>query len=91
MRCVYKYPLELTDEQVVRLPEGARPLHVAPQGLTIMLWAMVVPEAEAKPRKVFIRGTGHELPRGAPLAPYVGTVHDAPRQLVWHVFVEDEL
>jgi hypothetical protein len=83
MRRVYKYPLEITDTQSLRLPAGAEVLHVGFQGRNLMLWARVDPEAETVDRWFCVAGTGHSLPK-EPLL-YLGTVFH-PQNLVFHVF-----
>lgn len=96
MRTVYKYELRIEDEQVVRLPAGARLLSVGVQTddspalvyRTLSLWALVDTQAPPVARRVYIVGTGHPAGHVAS-AEYVGTVNDALR-LVWHVFAERE-
>ena len=40
-RVIWKYPLEVTDEQTLMLPRSARALSVAAQNDTLTLWALV--------------------------------------------------
>ncbi len=82
-RQIYKYPLELTDRQVVRMSSNADVLAVQIQNGRPMMWAIV--DASPEVARVFrIYGTGHKLADDANLGTYVGTFQDAP--YVWHVF-----
>lgn len=86
MRCtVWKYALEITDEQHVVMPWGAELLHVAEQNGKIALWARVITAQPEVRRLILIRGTGHPID----FQPYVGTVVTAHGRLVWHVFDGD--
>lgn len=83
MRTIYKYPLELTDNQLLTLPSSARPLSVQLQGDQLCLWAEVnTGVGGLKDAVISIVGTGHEIPRGA--VHYLGTVQQAA--FVWHVY-----
>lgn len=87
MKTIWKYELEL-GSQTLELPQGAQPLSVAVQQGGVMLWALVTPEAPTCYRRVYVVGTGHELPED--LGSYVGTVLLTGGALVFHVFVEEE-
>jgi hypothetical protein len=98
---IFKYPLRITDPQVVVMPLGARVLSVQEQpGSGLCCWALVDTEQKASERRTFhIRGTGHPVEFGvnssdgkAPLGlergfDFVGTVQQMSVALVWHVFV----
>jgi hypothetical protein len=80
---VWKYTLEIEDEQSIAMPEGAELLHVGDQYGKLALWARVIPTGEREVRRVIlIRGTGHPIWS----QPYIGTVVTANGSLVWHVF-----
>ncbi len=81
-RRIYKYPLRISGEQDVEMPEGAELLSVGGQGGELVLWAQVDPDARLVRRKVILYGTGHEL-RDEPHR-YVGTVQFGI--FVWHVY-----
>ena len=81
MTTIWKYPLKLTDEQVVRMPEGGEILTAQMQGGTLCLWVLVNNEAPAQGRTIEVRGTGHPAPNGCR---YIATTQMG--QLVWHVF-----
>lgn len=82
MSVVWKYELEISDEQVVEMPQGAELLHIAYQYGKLALWARVIPNAglPIERRVILVRGTGHPIWT----QPYVGTVLTGA--LVWHVF-----
>lgn len=84
MRTVYKYPLELTDSQILHLPSSAKPLSVQLQGNQLCLWADVPAGQFVVEKEVVITivGTGHPIPPGA--VNYLGTVQQGP--FVWHVY-----
>ena len=88
MSVVWKYALEIADEQEIVMPQGAELLHVADQeggiGITsLALWARVIPTGQPDVRRsIIIRGTGHPIWT----QPYVGTAVTAHGALVWHVF-----
>jgi hypothetical protein len=57
---VFKYELTLADTQTLELPVGAQLLRVADQRGTMVLWALVNPDARyRRPRTLRIAGTGH--------------------------------
>lgn len=87
MKVVYKYPLALTDHQVVRLPLKSTVLSVQEQNGSLVIWAVVdqsIPQTDYEFRIV---GTGNPFPndmlRGYQ---FLGTVQESRRPLVWHVF-----
>ena len=59
MKSIWKFPVEVTDEQSVKMPVGAQALSVQVQGGQVCLWALVDTEAETEERLVQIFGTGH--------------------------------
>ena len=85
-RVIFKYPLKLTDTQLVEIPEGAERLTVQLQRDTICLWAIVDIRKQNEVRTVHIVGTGHPVPDG--FLEFLGTVQMAGGSLVWHVFME---
>lgn len=81
-KTIWKFELEPFGE--VLMPVGSEILHVAAQGDTACLWALVDPAAEKEPRGFIVAGTGHPLPDMA--MEYVGTFHLYGGALVFHVF-----
>jgi hypothetical protein len=86
---IYKYELEITDAQRVRLPKGSTILSVQDQGGTLCLWALCDITQEDSTRYVYIVGTGNSA-GVSEHSTYVGTVQMMGGRLVWHVFAGRE-
>jgi hypothetical protein len=83
---IFKYELEVTDEQQILLPEHARILSVQVQNGRLCLWALVNDGALTNRRRTFrVVGTGHPVPDNEYLA-FLGTVQMHGGALVFHVF-----
>lgn len=90
---IWKYHLDVLDEQLIHVPIRAEILSVACQheGIipNLILWAKVDPDAPLMLRlRVHIRGTGHLLTGEE--GRFIGTVLMANGSLVWHIFVKLE-
>lgn len=81
---IYKYPIQLTDQQIIHLPLYAKIISAQLQNGVICLWAILDPEAVDLTRRIVIAGTGHPMP-DLPLR-FIDTVQDG--SFVWHVFEE---
>lgn len=87
MNTIYKYPLRITDDQSIKMPEGAKILTAQMQGETLCLWAEVNPALPLERRFFEIIGTGNPLPSGMGASrTYINTVQSHGGQLVWHVY-----
>ena len=84
MKRIYKYPLKLTDEQTLMIPDGAKALTVQLQGDVMQMWCEVDPSKEPGSYAVEICATRHETSTLA----YLATVQQGP--FVWHVFTSME-
>ncbi len=84
MTTIYKFPLAVTDRQVVRMPHGARVLCAMNQHGNVTIWAEVNPNALTEDRVFWIVGTGNPMPTAALI--YIGSVLQPP--FVWHVYEE---
>lgn len=84
MLTIHKFPLDIEDEQDIVVESGAQPLFAAEQEGVLTIWMLVDTELEVTPRKVYVRGTGHGVPRHKT---YVGSVIMNPL-VVWHVFID---
>lgn len=84
MKAIWKYPLDVTDKQVIQMPANAKVLSVADQAGVLTIWALVDVDAEKEARKFYVVGTGHPLDFTG--ANFLGSVQQGP--FVWHVFVE---
>ena len=84
MNTIYKYTLELIDEQAVKMPEGAVILCAQIQNGVLCLWARVWSESPLESRIFFIIGTGGPFPASNRPPKYIGTVQAGV--FVWHIF-----
>lgn len=66
---VWKAVLEITDSQLLRMPQGAEFLCVREQMEQPCVWFRCDPAASLETRRIFIVGTGHD----APDMTYIGT------------------
>lgn len=82
---VYKYELEITDEQIISLPFNAELLTVQMQGNKCYLWALVDPRNELEERTICIYGTGHPIQNKIRLK-YISTFQIPHLGLVFHAF-----
>jgi len=94
---ILKYTLEITDQQTIRMPRGARILTAQLQtkhqfgGLIqeeLQVWALVDDDMDIVmlERTFAIYGTGHHLPESTFTAHYISTVQDTRGGMVWHIF-----
>lgn len=87
MMTIYKYPLEVTDEQEVELPGTHKLLSVQEQNATPCLWALVDPDAAPVKRTLRIFGTGQPIEE-YPMGDFLGTFQLYGGRLVFHVFAD---
>ncbi len=84
MNAIWKYPFDVTDHVIVKVPAQSKVLCVQMQGGRPCIWVLVDPSS-ARTESLHLRviGTGHQhvLIDGER---YIGTVQDG--QFVWHVF-----
>lgn len=87
MRIIWKFPLKL-GSQPLKVPKGSRILTVQIQHGTLMLWALVDPQAIVPFRldTIHVIGTGNDLPDVVEKFEYIATVQEGG--FVWHVFKE---
>lgn len=86
-RAVQKYPLRVTDEQIIVMPEGAQILTVQTtdkDGDQPFIWALVDVTKRMAGRTIYVVGTGHSFPVDA--GKYIGTFQTQGGTGVWHVF-----
>lgn len=84
MKSIYKYPIEVVDEQEVSMPIGAKILCVQLQYGKPCLWVEVnLDEAVHEKRKVFVHGTGNRYEEHQR---YIGTFQLSNGNFVFHVF-----
>lgn len=90
---IFKYPLEITDDQTIKLPHGARILSAMNQYDNIVLYALIS-DNEINTEEVSIRivGTGYDIDFFIPSAvfgggyKFLGTVSLYDGKLMFHVF-----
>ncbi len=85
-RKIYKYPLEITDQQTILMPAGARILSAQYQGPQLVIWALVSLDATPTRRYIWIIGTGNPMP--SKVLNHIDTVQMPGQPIVWHVFEE---
>lgn len=82
---IWKYPLEVTDLQTLKMPAGAKVLTVQMQGEACCLWALVDEAAQVTQARTFaIYGTGNPVPDNP--GTYVASFQMVGGRLVFHVF-----
>lgn len=84
MKSIWKFPLQITDEQTLEIPKYSEMLAVQVQNGVPCLWARVDPTASKETRKIITHGTGHQVPPAT--GQYIGTYQVAGGDLVFHVF-----
>lgn len=85
MKTIWKFPLEVVDEQLVDMPEGSEILAVQVQLGVPCLWAAVTPDAAKVKRCIATYGTGHPMKSRA-ADQYVGSYQLQGGALVFHVY-----
>lgn len=85
MTKVYKFPLDISDEQKVSMPEGAKVLTVQVQKGKPCIWAECNPDGLPVLRTFLIRGTGHPIDDEIEKE-YIGTIQMCEGSIIYHVF-----
>ena len=85
-KSIWKFPLVVTDEQIVPLPIGAEVLSVQVQNGVPCLWAKVDTDAVKEGRVVQIFGTGHDA---SDAGDYISTFQLHDGELVFHAFMKN--
>lgn len=87
MKTIHKYPLQITDRQIVKMPQLAQILCVQVQHDQICIWAEVETNNPTENVKIGVYGTGNPVEPADPgHRNYIGTVQTYNGNLVWHVF-----
>lgn len=96
---IFKYPLEVTDEQVIEIPNGAKILTIQTQvtsgkesevPVTIerpCIWAMVNEQSGIGKKKIVMFGTGHPIESNKNLE-YIGSFQIHNGKQIYHAFEE---
>jgi hypothetical protein len=86
MITIYKYLIDITDRQTIKLPADAEFLKVDVQNDTPYLWAMVNTSKQNIDYDIVIYGTGHDI-RSWETLKHIGSFFHK-NTFVWHVFHE---
>lgn len=81
---IWKWEIEVTDEQTLMMPSGAKLLDVQMQAGKCCVWALCDQNAEKKPRHLAIYGTGNFMPDDP--GEYIATFQMHGGSLVFHAF-----
>lgn len=84
---IWKWKLEITDEQTISMPQGAQVLTAQMQGADLQVWALVdetILAAKKAPKRFAIYGTGNPVPQEP--GRYISTFQLPDAGLVFHVF-----
>ena len=87
MQTIWKYVLQIRENNTISMPKDATFLHAAEQNGEVYVWVRVDPDRPKVNRHIAIYGTGHPIPTR--FQQYVGTAHikiQSQPELVWHIF-----
>lgn len=84
-KAIWKFRMEVADEQTILMPIDANIIHVAVQFDAPCLWAIVDPTMEKQPYTIHMFGTGHKMPDDP--GKFIGTFMINDGDLVFHAFV----
>ena len=84
---IWKYKIEITDEQEIAVPEYFHPLTCQIQNGEPYIWAIVDNLKPLKYIKIYVYGTGNPIPEH--LGNYLDTFQIYDGKLVFHVFWEE--
>lgn len=84
MQTIYKYPIEVTDNQHINIPRDGKILTVQVQGGQPCLWVLVDPDNDPEDRHIEVFGTGHPISDDE--RDYIGTFQMHGGALIFHVF-----
>lgn len=84
MKTIFKYELQIDDEQSIEMPKDAEIISLQVQHGVPCIWAIVDTDKEKESRVFHTYGTGQKFyPKGAQ---FVGTYLIHQDRLVYHVF-----
>lgn len=72
--------------QTVKMPVGSKIISVGNQFDDVFIWVLCDPEKPLEDRKIYVFGTGNELPDNIQTRSFIGTVVTDGGNYVWHVF-----
>lgn len=80
---IWKFPIPISDEFSIQMPQGAELLFVDAQFDEGYLWARVVPERRKEERFFALRGTGHPMDMDSK---HIGSFIIRNGEFVFHLF-----
>ena len=83
MKTIWKFPLRLTNHQLIDMPVHAQILSAQVQDGVMTLWAVVNPDSPKMPHTIAIYGTGNYI-TDENLGTFIGTLQ--VDWMVWHIF-----
>lgn len=86
MNIIWKYELEVVEEQKILMPKGAKILSLQLQNGVPCIWALVDDKKELEPRPIFTYGTGNPIDLFGQESYFLGTYQLRDGRLVFHVF-----
>jgi len=89
MHHIFKYPLEVTNRQIIQMPKGADILCIQVQKGLPCLWVNVNDKHELQDYIIETFGTGHNVNFG--VRKYIGTYQLNGGSFVGHVFKATEI
>ena len=90
MKTIWKFKLDVVDEQTIEVPKGAVPLCVQIQKCFNIpfIWVLVNPaETEKENIEIITKGTGHVFDDER--CKYIGTYQTLNGNLIFHVFKKE--
>jgi hypothetical protein len=84
MKKIFKYELNIEDDNSLVLPQGYKILDVQMQWSQLVLWALVDPKENVSMVNIKIYGTGHTVNDN--VGDYIGTFQCNGGVVVGHVF-----
>lgn len=86
-KIIYKYPLEFTYPQTIKLPSSAKILYVDSQRNIPTIWAIIDTDDKSTIEvDVYIIGTGQTFDASNKL--YIGSCMTENGLFVWHIFID---
>jgi len=89
MRKIWKFDLDIIDEQEIDVPATHRILAVQTQDNIPRLWAIVDPEGEKRKIKLYCYGTGHTIDVEK-IGHHIGTVQVLEGEYIFHFFLSKD-
>ncbi len=87
MKAVWKFPIQVADEQIINIPLGATLLTVQVCRGEVCIWALVDTAEKPSSVKIITHGTGHPADDVWNAANYIGTYQIQQGEFVGHVWV----